>query len=222
MSAFDPLTFLTDSHTNSQNKCDYFGFKFESEFDPDVWPKLCDNFFFSSLRKVQRTIGSSNVITVGVFGEANRSNSFVLTDCNTIHIMCATCFKVDIVPGTLLLINCPEIVQTPSFCMKLKSPKQIVKIGFVNSFGLCDRHGSHLACTKFIDRSKDTLCSFHKAYYRLKAANQLKIQTQVFPRSMPVVRRDSSGSSSHTTQIHSLFGVSKNLNVSITVSTDTG
>ena len=226
MSAFDPLTFLTNSHTKSQNKCDYFGFEFESEFDPIVWPKLCDNFFYSSLQKVQKTTGPSNVITVGVFGESKGSNTFILTDLNTAHVLCTTSFKVDAIPGTLLLINCPDMVQTPCYCMKLLNPKQVVKIGFVKTFGLCDRQGSHLACTKFIDRSKESLCSFHRAYYRLKAANQLKVQARIFPRSMPLVQRDSSSGSSGremslAPQNHPFFSISKNLTLSSTKSTDT-
>ncbi|EAY02545.1 hypothetical protein TVAG_494940 [Trichomonas vaginalis G3] len=186
MSAFDPLTFLTPSNTGGPNNCEYFGFKFDSVYDPEIWPKLCENFFYLKLSSAMKEKGETNVITVGVYGEPTKQGNFILSDLKSTHVQVISKFKVEYSPGTLLLLNCPEIIHTPTASIQISSEKQILKIGKVRTFGYCERQGTHLACTKFIDLSKKRLCSFHTAYYRLKAANQLNMQKKYFPTSMPI------------------------------------
>lgn len=182
MSAFDPLTFLTHTETSGQDVCDFFGFVFESYYSKSVWPKLIDNFFYKPIGKVIKTEGLSNVVTVGVFAEMASSGVMIISDLNTHQIKCNTFKKLDITPGTLLLINCPEVILSPNISIKLTKESQLVPIGRVINFGICERYGSHLACTKYVDKSKNTLCGFHLTYYRLKYANMMRIMHRSYPK----------------------------------------
>lgn len=210
MTVFDPLTFITPSNTGASNKCEYFGYKFDSMYDPSVWPKLRENFFYAKLKDIIKENGETSVITVGVFGELIRPGCFILTDLKSVQIQVVTNFKTEYDPGTLLLINCPCINHNQSNFIQLTNDKQIFEIGKVLTFGYCEKKGSHMACTKFVDLSKRKLCSFHTAYYRLKAANQLKVQQRYFPTSMPIAAIARAHHRFHHTNI---FSTSRNTTV---------
>ena len=183
MTAFDPSFLLENSNRGRVHTIKYFDYEFETEFDSSVFDQLCDKFFYKSLKTISKHNGLLDVFTIGIFAEQVSSSSFILTDLDKTHVLCCAQFNVNFKPGTLILINCPEISLNS---MIIKSEKQINEIGFAKSFGYCDKKGAHLACTKFVDRSKDCLCSFHKTYYKLRIANQFLIQSKIFPTSMPV------------------------------------
>ena len=206
MTGFDPVTVISNASKNTLKSCSYFNFDFDTEYDESIWEQLNDNFFYKSLKKISKYNGKSEVMTVGVFGESRTPSSFILTDLDSTHILCSTRFTFEAKPGTLLLINCPEIVYSPQYSMIIEEEKQIIDIGFVKSFGYCQKQGSHLACTKFIDKSKDTLCSFHKSYYRLKIANQFLVQSRLFPTSIPISQVSSpKGTRNSTTRVQNII-----------------
>ena len=186
MTAFDPCYFLVGANRCELHTVKYYGYVFDTEYDSSVFDELKEKFFFKSLNSVSKLNGQSEVVTIGVYGENVSNSSFIITDLDKTHILCCAQFNIEMKPGTIILLNCPEIAYKPLYSMVIKNEHQISEIGVSKNFGYCDKNGAHLACTKFVDRSKDNLCSFHKTYYRLRIANQFLIQSQIFPTSFPV------------------------------------
>ncbi|OHS92800.1 hypothetical protein TRFO_40884 [Tritrichomonas foetus] len=78
-------------------------------------------------------------------------------------------------PGALVMLNCPTIIQKPDITFHLTDKKQLIFIGRVPGFAMCERYGHHHSCSKYVDRSKNRLCHFHTIYYSLKLIGMKKI-----------------------------------------------
>lgn len=180
MNTINPASFIADYWTDEEKPCDFFGFSFNSYYEPDIWDQLLKNFYIKTLYSLSKIEGLNGFICPGCIGEVHSPTAFMISDLECTNLLVqlkepATRFSA----GTLVLLNCPKIVPYQKTVKLVIEDNNVIIIGHVTGFAICDKYGSHLDCVKYIDKSKKRLCSFHESYYRLK----LKMRS---PLSFPI------------------------------------